>query len=52
MQKIIDNANRFVDAAKQLSIDFNFDKLVAVLCMAVSAAISIAVIRWGIGFFF
>lgn len=51
MQAIIDSASKR-GAAKKLSVDLNFNKLLAVLCMAASAATSIAVIAWSAQTFF
>lgn len=51
MQTTIDNASKR-GAAKKLSVDLNFNKLVAVLCMSASAATSIAVIAWSAQIFF
>jgi hypothetical protein len=51
MQAIIDSASKR-GAAKKLSVDLNFNKLLAVLCVAASAATSIAVIAWSAQTFF
>lgn len=47
MQTTIDSASR-LGTAKMPSIDVNFNKLVAVLCMAASAATSVVVIVWSV----
>jgi hypothetical protein len=41
-------STRRVGTATTPPIDFNFSKLVAVLCMAASAATSIVIIVWGV----
>lgn len=50
MEKIISQESDF--PVKQKPGAFNFNKLQAVVCMAASAAVSIALITWAIKSFF
>jgi hypothetical protein len=48
MEKIISQETGIPEEKKPGAFNFNFNKLQAVLCMAASAAISIALIVWTI----